>query len=88
MRFTRRSKIEAQHELIQLLLKHPEGLRTSELRGTSKFHGERTLSNRQIINLLRPLNLVTAHVGRQGMRTYLLWRVNELARKNRTVAPA
>ena len=65
----------ATDELLEILAKHPEGLRTSELSGTPKFHGGRTLSNRQIIRLLRDSARAKETVGGSGMRTYYVWQL-------------
>lgn len=65
----------ATNELIGIVAQHPEGVATSDLRGTPQFHGERTLSNRQIIRLLRESGKVREFVGGQGIRTFSFWRL-------------
>ena len=49
MRLTKKLAGEATDELLSILAEYSSGLRTSELSGTRRFHGERTLPNRQII---------------------------------------
>jgi hypothetical protein len=49
MRLTKKMAQEATDELLRILADYPSGLRTSELSGTRRFHGERTLRSRQII---------------------------------------
>ena len=51
MRLNRIKRDAAKSELLQILSQGP--CRTSDLRGTQKFHGERTLSSYQIRSLLR-----------------------------------
>jgi hypothetical protein len=77
MRLYRKRTIErAKAELFSILVAHPEGMRTSELSGTKEFHGSRTLSNTQIIKLLRSMpDPVEESWGGQGNRTYLWWKV-------------
>src|SRR5260370_14315710 len=76
----------AAHELIEILTANPAGMRTSALRGTPKFHGGRTLTNRQIIRLLRASPEFASHelqesVGGQGMYTYSWWTLRKNAEK-------
>jgi hypothetical protein len=66
----------AKNELLSILARHPEGLRTSELSGTPKFHGEHTLRSARIIKLLRSMpDKVSEHLGGAGRRTFLYWRM-------------
>jgi len=51
------------------------GLRTKELRGTPLFHGERTLSSRQIIELLDASDEAAKTLEGAGARTFYLWRL-------------
>jgi hypothetical protein len=62
-------------ELLNILAEYPGGVRTSDLRGTPMFHGTRTLSNSQIIRLLRESGKVEQHNGGQGARTFSFWRL-------------
>jgi hypothetical protein len=66
---------KATAELLAILAINPGGVRTSELIGTPQFHGGRTLSNRQIIRLLRESGKVTESTGGQGRRTYSSWKL-------------
>lgn len=45
----------AKHELLTILAKHSFGCRTSQLIGTPWFHGGMTLTNRQVIRLLKSM---------------------------------
>ena len=74
-KFEFHSKQEATEELLAMLAKHPEGLRTSEMIGTKKFHGTHTLTNRHVIALLRESGKARAFVGGSGNRTYSYWRL-------------
>lgn len=65
---------EATAELLEVLAHNPLGLSTSELCGTQKFHGVRTLSNRQIIRLLRESGAAVEYKGGQGARTFSYWK--------------
>ena len=65
---------KATEELLVILRANPDGMRTSELRGTPQFHGGRTLSSRQIIRLLRESGKATESTGGQGRRTYSFWK--------------
>ena len=58
MRLSKHQAVIATQELLSILAVHPEGMRTSELSGTPKFHGSRTLNNRQITRLLRAFEAV------------------------------
>jgi hypothetical protein len=57
MRLTRDQEVRATKELLVMLVKDKKngghGLRTSEMQGTPAFHGNSTLSLRQIARLLR-----------------------------------
>lgn len=70
-----RTRKEATEELLAILAQHPEGLSTSQLSGTPKFHGGRTLSNRQIIRLLRESGRVRESIGGQGTYNCSWWRL-------------
>ena len=64
-------------ELLAILREYPDGLPTSAMSGTQKFHGGRTLKNRQIIKLLRATNEVDEFMGGHGMRTFLIWKLRQ-----------
>ncbi len=75
MRLTKKLAGEATDELLSILAEYSSGLRTSELSGTRRFHGERTLRNRQIIRLLGKSGKAAAFRGGQGKRTFYLWKL-------------
>ena len=75
MRLTKKLAGEATDELLSILADYPSGLRTSELSGTRRFHGGRTLRNRQIIHLLRESGKAQAFRGGQGKRTFYFWKL-------------
>ena len=77
MRLTKQQEVQATTELLTMLANDGanggEGLRTSELRGTTHFHGERTLSRQQITRLLRASGKADSELAGAGARTYNLW---------------
>ena len=75
MRLTKKLAGEATDELLGILAEYPSGLQTSELSSTRRFHGERTLRNRQIIRLLRESGKAEAFRGAQGKRTFYFWKL-------------
>jgi hypothetical protein len=75
MRLAKKLAGEAADELLSILTDYPRGLRTSELSGTRRFHGERTLRNRHIIRLLRASGKAEAFRGGQGKRTFYFWKL-------------
>ena len=75
MRLTKKLALEATDELLGIIAEYPSGLRTSELSGTRRFHGEQTLRNRQIIRLLRASGKAEAFRGGQGKRTFYFWKL-------------
>jgi hypothetical protein len=75
MRLTKEMAEQAKNELLEILAQHPWGQTTSELSGTPQFHGASTLSNRQIIRLLRSTGKVVEFVVGYGMRTATGWRL-------------
>lgn len=78
MRFNKKyTAKEATQELLAILRQHPEGVRTSDLQGTPRFHGERTLRNPQIIRLLRASGRAEFSQEGTGKRTYYAWRLKE-----------
>jgi hypothetical protein len=66
---------QAQDELLSILTAHPDGLTTTQLSGTSQFHGVRMLRNRQIIRLLRATRKVQESAIRHGRYTATLWKL-------------
>lgn len=68
----------ATKELLAILKEHPEGMRTGDLQGTSQFHGERTLSFRQIGRLLEESNDVLGYIHRQGKYHFVVWKLKEM----------
>jgi hypothetical protein len=73
VRLSKAATIVAVDELLDILAANPEGMTTTELSGTRRFHGERTLRNRQIIRLLRTTGKVQESTIGYGMRTASLW---------------
>ena len=72
--YKQHTREEATEELLDILAtKGPT--RTSDLRGTDKFHGTRTLSNRQITRLLRDSGKCWESAGGAGMRTFTVWHL-------------
>ena len=68
-------------ELLEMLAQNPAGLTTSEMSGTPRFHGGRTLANRQIAWLLRKSGQTKEMTLGNGMRTATLWQLNEPRRR-------
>lgn len=75
MRLNQQQRQQAAEELLQMLARYPQGLSTREMVGTPQFHGETTLSHRQIARVLRETGKVGERVGGYGMRTYTVWRL-------------
>jgi hypothetical protein len=75
MRLTKADTFAATQELLARLRAEPAGLRTSELVGSPRFHGMRTLSNTQIIRLLRASGQVVGRMEGGGNRSWLQWRI-------------
>jgi len=71
---SKRNQQLATSELLEILAQNPSGFTTSELSGTPKFHGHRTLNNRQIIRLLRESGQADEFTVGHGIRTATLWR--------------
>ena len=74
MRLTKQQEQDATQELLEILEAHPQGLPTSQLSGTWKFHGEKTLRNPQIIRLLRKSGQATMSISGYGLRTQGWWK--------------
>jgi hypothetical protein len=78
VRLSNAATILAIDELLDILAANPEGMTNSELSGTRRFHGERTLRNRQIIRLLRTTGKVEECTVGYGKRTASLWTLKYL----------
>ena len=72
MRLTKKMEEVATAELLEILRRYPART-TSDLSNTPKFHGERTLSNRQIIRLLNVSGKAQSTLSGYGNRTYFVW---------------
>jgi hypothetical protein len=82
MKLSTSQREQAKEELLNIL-SHGE-FRTSELSGTPKFHGERTLRPAHVLTLLHELRKagkVWLRQGGQGMYTYYLWSLPEEPQK-------
>lgn len=65
----------ATRELLWLLVDHPEGLPTSALTGTDRFHGGNTLPSKEIARLLRASGLVDEDHIHYGIYTRIWWKL-------------
>jgi hypothetical protein len=65
------TKAVATRELLEIVRANP-GIRTTEMIGTPRFHGMRTLRAAQVIALLRAAGLRPTLEG-AGARTYFTW---------------
>lgn len=74
-RLTAEHKDVATKELLEILKAHPDGISTRDLSGTPSFHGKRTLTNRQIIRLLKAGGQAKATWGGLGNRMYYVWKL-------------
>jgi len=72
---SKRNQQQATQELLEILAKNPLGFKTSELSGTPKFHGHRTLNNGQITRLLRATGKCAEFTVGHGIRTATQWRL-------------
>jgi hypothetical protein len=83
MRLTKPQEILATNEMLAMLARNKQnggnGLRTSELRGTSGFHGMKTLSLNQVIRLLRKSGKATPEWGGSYVHTYYIWSLTDEA---------
>lgn len=82
MRLSKEQEIRATNELLALLRDDWAwgrgcGLRTSEMRGTSSFHGQNALSLRQIARLLRRTGRVVSKPGGSERYSYNVWYLTE-----------
>ena len=66
---------KAKAELVEILRSFPAGLRTSQLMGTPRFHGMRTLSLRQVRKLLEEIPGLAKSYHGAGARTWCEWRL-------------
>lgn len=77
MRLNKATAKVATAELLEMLKQTPAGMTTTELIGTPKFHGSRTLTPRQITRLLRVCEQVTGEPVGSGYMTPILWQVKQ-----------
>ena len=73
MRLSKQDERIATEELLGLLREHPHGLKTSELVGTRRFHGMRTLKARQVARLLRATGVVDHRYDGSGYMAASRW---------------
>jgi len=73
MRLTQNDKRIATEELLGILRMNPLGWTTSELVGTPRFHGHRTLTARQVARLLRATGVVHHCYDGAGCRAASRW---------------
>jgi hypothetical protein len=77
VKLTKEQSLTAANEILEKLMAvYPDGLSTVDLRETSSFHGERTLSPYHIRKLLKPLcaaGKVTKKVVEWGKRSKTVW---------------
>jgi hypothetical protein len=74
MRLTSDRQIIAREELLARLKSTPNGLSTNQLRGTNHFHGEKTLSAKQVVRLLRRTGQAEEYCSGAGVRAFTLWK--------------
>jgi hypothetical protein len=75
MRLSKSDAVAATEELLSRLGAEPAGLPTSEFPGSPRFHGHRTLTNQQIIRLLRKSGKAVGRLQGIGRRTWLQWTI-------------
>lgn len=74
MRLNEKLRQEATKELLTILASLPEAwVPTKELIGTPCFHGERTLTSRQVISLLRASDQTREKRESYGRYTQVSW---------------
>jgi len=78
MRLTKSQEVVATQELLNILERHRNGLPTTQLSDTPKFHGTQTLRNPQIIRLLRKSGGATMTMVGGGNFWKGYWRLNEV----------
>jgi len=88
MRLTKKMSEVATAELLEILTRYSPGVSTSDLSSTPKFHGERTLSNRQIIRLLNASGRAQSTLSGYGSRTYYVWTLKPTDSDGEMVATA
>ena len=82
MRLSKEQEIRATNELLAMLQDDWVwgkgcGLRTSEMRGTSSFHGQNAFSVKQIARLLRRTGTVVSKLGGSKRYSYNVWYLTE-----------
>jgi hypothetical protein len=81
MRLNKQLEVRATSALLAMLANDRQrgghGLRTSEMCGTPVFHGERTLSSKQIARLLRKTGKVAAKLNGSPRFSYNLWTLSD-----------
>jgi hypothetical protein len=75
MRLNKQLARIATNELLSILRRHPEGLRTSQLVGTPWFHGHINLTPRQVARLLRASGVVDHCYEGAGAWAASVWRL-------------
>jgi hypothetical protein len=80
MRLTKSQEAVATQELLDILERHPNGLPTTQLSGTPRFHGTKTLRNPQIIRLLRKSGAATMTMVGGGKFWQGWWRLAKLSK--------
>jgi hypothetical protein len=80
MRLSKKQAVIATQELLSILAQHPDGMRTSQLSGTPKFHGARTLSNRQITRLLSACEEVEHSYDGLGYMAASWWKLKQVVK--------
>lgn len=77
MRLSKHQAEIATQELLSILAQYPDGMRTSQLSGTPKFHGERTLNSPQIHRLLRACDEVEHSYDGEGYMAASWWKLKQ-----------
>jgi len=75
MRLSKHQAEIATQELLSILAQNSKGLRTSELSGTPKFHGARTLNSGQIHRLLRACDEIEHSYEGTGYMVASCWKL-------------
>lgn len=80
MRITSKNIELAKQDLLKRLdripTQDPDGLRTNQLKGTKHFHGARTLTNAQIIRVLRAMPDKVSEMTDEGRKRPLYWTLS------------
>lgn len=80
MRLSQKDADTATYELLEILTNSEDGKLTSELVGTKKFHGTRTLTPKQIVKLLRgypTFAFVSEEFEGSGYKAPIRWRMKK-----------